>query len=114
MYQLIQRNRNYLVVLMLTLFAGCTSVTTTTFNEKLVIGYNTVTQVAATTTQLLKAGKISPDDAENILKQGTNAKEGLDVARKLSGSDLTGANGKLAAVTSILSTLQSYLADKGK
>jgi len=82
------------------------------FKERLAVGYATVTTVRQTTTTLLQAKKISAEDGQNILEQTNTARAGLDIARKLSLVDFTAANGKLTAISTVLTGLQTYLATK--
>ena len=83
-----------------------------TFNQNLAVAASVNTEVRQTATTLLQAGKLSVADAENIQKQANTAREGLDVARSLSGTDLGGATNKLTAATAILQALQAYLVTK--
>lgn len=85
-----------------------------TFNENLVVGVASVTAVRTTATTLLQAGKISPDDAQNVQDQANNARSGLDLARAIARTNPQGAADKLSAVSAVLQTLQGYLATKGK
>ena len=108
--------RNTLWILLVTLICACSQMgvtSPTTFNEKLAIAYGTVTQVRTTATTLLKSGKIKADDAQNVLNQTDNARAGLDIARSMSGTDISTANGKLTAVETVLSSLSTYLSTKG-
>ena len=84
-----------------------------TFNERLAVGYTTVTAVRTSAASLVTAKKISPDDGQNVLAQTDAARAGLDVARSLAKTDLAAADGKLNAVRTVLTALQSYLAAKG-
>lgn len=95
-------------------FVACSGVgiSNTTFNEKLAIAYGTVTQVRVTATTLLKAGKIKADDAQNVNNQADNARAGLDIAKSLSGTDISTASAKLVAVESIISSLTTYLSTR--
>lgn len=95
--------------------SGCAALgvpTPTTFNERLASGYVTVNAVMDTTRALLSAKKITPDDAENVVKQCDNVVAGLDIARTISKGDLPAANTKLTATLAVLTALQSYLATK--
>lgn len=83
-----------------------------TFNQKLAVGYSTVTAVRSTATQLLIAKKIGSGDAQNVQKQADAAREGLDVAREMSKVDFKAADVKLSTVTSTLQVLQRYLVSK--
>lgn len=84
-----------------------------TVKQKIAVAYVSVKTVRESATTLLKAKKISVEDAENILRQTDNVREGIDIARTLqSAGQNVSANDKLAAVTSILQSLQTYLATK--
>lgn len=84
-----------------------------TVKQKIAVAYVSVKTVRDTATTLLKAKKISVDDAENILKQTDNVREGIDIARTLQASGQnTSADNKLANVAAMLEILQSYLATK--
>lgn len=85
-----------------------------TFNERLAAGYGAVTQVRTTATTLLEAKKISADDAQNVLTTTDAARQGLDVARSLSKTDLTAAEGKVSAIRATLTALAGYLATRQK
>jgi len=83
-----------------------------TFNQNLAVSIAANTSVRETATTLLQAGKISAIDAQNIQAQADVAREGLNVARTLSGTDLASAQGRLEATTAALKALQAYLATK--
>lgn len=98
------------------LMAACAQLglpTAETFNQKLAVGYGTVTQVRATATQLLTTKKIGADDAQHVQDQANNARSGLDIARGMSAKDLPAATTKLEMVTTILTAVQAYLSAKG-
>jgi len=80
-----------------------------TFNERLAVGYVTVTTVRTTALSLLQSRQISVEDAENVQAQADNARAGLDIAVTLSGTDVTAAENRLAVSLTVLSALQSYL-----
>ena len=95
---------------------GCASVglpTADSFNERLAVGYSTVTTIRQSATTLLQAKKITADDGQNVLEQTNSARAGLDIARTLSKVDVKAAEGKLTAARAVLSALQSYLAARG-
>jgi outer membrane protein TolC len=88
--------------------------TAQTFNEKLAVGYGTVTAVRNSATTLVMAGKITPDDAQNVQTQADTARAALDVARTAyRAGDTTGATTKLDTTATVLRALQAYLASKG-
>jgi hypothetical protein len=97
------------------LLAACATVgdsTGDTFNQKLAVGYITVSQVRTTATALLAAGKITIADAQNIQVQADAARTGLDIARGFAGADKDVAIGRLQMVTTILSAASAYLASR--
>jgi len=104
-------------ITMVAMLSACAQLgvpTATTFNERLAVGYGTVTTVRQTATTLLTAKQISADDADNVLKTTDTARAGLDVARTLSGTNLTAADQKLTAIHTVLSALSTYLATRQK
>mgnify|MGYP001579719976 FL=1 len=72
-----------------------------------------MTTVRQSATTLLKAGKITADDGQNVLSSTDAARAGLDVARTLSKTDLAAADARLTAVRTALTALSTYLATKG-
>ena len=106
--------KRFLIPLLL-LLVGCAQLglpVAQTFNQKLAVGYATVTGIITTTDNLLLAKAITPDDAANVLKQDDNAKAALDIARSLSGTDITAANAKLTATHTVLEAINAYLLTK--
>lgn len=98
--------------LLFLLLAGCAYLgvpTPTTFNERVAAAYTTTTALVETTRTLLVAKKITPSDAENVLKQTDTVIAGLDVARSYSATNPIAANDKLTATLTILQAIQSYL-----
>jgi hypothetical protein len=85
-----------------------------TFNERLAAGYTSVTTVRQLGTTLVTAGKITPDDAQNIQAQANTARSGLDIAKTLSATLPVAAEDKLTATLVILVELQKYLDMKQK
>lgn len=97
------------------LIVGCSalgSATPDTFNQKLAVSVASVSEVRNTATTLLQAGKISVADAQNIQAQADVAREGLNVARGMSGVDLTNASSRLEVANAALRALQAYLITK--
>ena len=86
--------------------------TATTFNERLAVGYGTVTQVRQSATTLLNAKKLTAEDGTNVLSATDSARAGLDVARTLSKTDMGAADSKLTAVRTVLTALQAYLVSR--
>lgn len=83
-----------------------------TFNQKLGAGYTTATAAVETAGSLLSAGVITPDDAEDILRQADTLKNSLDVARSLKRISLEDATTKLEAALKISEAIEEYLLTK--
>ena len=67
----------YAVWLIFVLLAGCAALgleAPQTFNEKLAVGYSTVTAVRAAAATFVSSGKLSPDDAQNVQTQADTAR----------------------------------------
>lgn len=108
--------RNFAAVALLVLCA-CSSLglpTAKTFNERLAVGYGTVTTVRQETGTLLSGNRIKAEDAQNVQTQADNARTGLDLARAVSPTDPTGAETKLTQALQVLQALQTYLAGLAK
>ncbi len=104
-----------LMIPVIVVLQGCTifgAPNPDTFNQKLAVAVATNSQVRNTATTLLQAGKIDAKDAQNILAQTDVTREGLNVARGLSGTDLDSATGRLEATQAALKALQAYLLTK--
>jgi hypothetical protein len=88
--------------------------TAETFNEKLAVGYGTVTAIRQSATTLVLAGKLTPDDAQNVQIQADTFRAALDVARAAyRAGDTAGATTKLDTTATALRALKAYLASKG-
>ena len=96
----------------LTACAAIGSATPDTFNQRLAVAAASVTEMRHTATTLLQANKISVADAKNIEAQADVAREGLNIARGMSGVDLNAANTRLDVANAALKALQSYLITK--
>jgi hypothetical protein len=98
---------------LLLLVQGCAALgipSPTTFNQRIAVAYTTVSEVRGMTSGLLTAGKISPDDAQNVQNQADNARAGIELARQVYGrGDSAGADSKLAQAQLVLTALQAYL-----
>jgi hypothetical protein len=106
----------WLSLLLLSMATSCAQLglpTAQTFNQKLAVGYGTVTTARNTAATLLTAGKITADDAQNVQNQADNIRAGLDIARQMNKTDPTGAGTKLDATIAALQLLQTYLTSKG-
>src|ERR1700741_4320154 len=96
---------SYIIALWIFLLAGCAALglpKAQTFDQKLVVGYASVTAAVKTTTTLLEAKKISADDAQNVRNQAENVKQGLDIARALHKADPTAGDAKLTSAITAL------------
>lgn len=97
-------------------FAGCATLglpTAETFNQKLAVGYGTVTAVRNTATALFLSEKITIEDAENVQQHADTARAGLDVASSVQLIDPTTAEKRLSASLTMLRSLQDFLMSKG-
>lgn len=104
-----------LAVLILMIASACASLglpSPSTFNERLAAATGTVTEVRNAADTLLIAKKISSDDAQNIQNQADNVRQGLNIARSMSKTDLSAANTKLTTTLTVLTALQAYIATK--
>lgn len=103
------------MVTVLVVLAACTSLgvpTPENFSERVAAALTTTTTVRQTATTLLNSQIISSGDAENVLKQTDNAREGIEVARALRNVSPGAAEDKLTATLVILRALEKYLADR--
>lgn len=109
------RQYNYAIFLLFALLTACASVglpTAETFNQKLAVGYGTVTEIRTTALTLLKSGKIKADDAQNAQNAADQGRQALDIARTMSATDMSAATNKLQMATAILTAAQAYLATR--
>ena len=107
--------KKLLCIFALSFLPACVGMPTAdTFNQKLAIAISTVTAVRSTATTLLQAKKISVEDAQNVQAGADNARQGVEIARTISKVDVSAADQRLTAVTTVLSALQTYLASKEK
>jgi hypothetical protein len=93
--------------------AGCAALGITqplTFNEQLAAGYQSDAGIATTADQLLKAGKISAADAQNVETQAVNLREALDIANMVEATDAATGGNKLQAAITAINALVTYLA----
>lgn len=105
----------FLLFVMAALIGACASLgveTPKTFNERVAVAQQTVTQVRLSATQLLQVKSISVADAENVLKQTDAAQEGVVIARSLGDSPAAGT--RLQVSIAVLTALQAYLATHKK
>lgn len=79
------------------------------FNERLAVGYSTVTTVRQSATTLVQSDAISPEDADNVQKQADHARAGLDIASTLKNVDQQAADARLLSALQILHALEDYL-----
>lgn len=107
--------RLFIAALAFGILAGCAalgSATPDTFNQKLAVSVASVTEVRHTATTLFQAGKITATDAQNVQAQADVAREGLNIARGMSGTDLSSASTRLEVANTALKALQAYLITK--
>lgn len=96
----------------ISILVACASLglpTATTFNERALTAAATITEVTKTTSVLLQADKITPDDASNIQGQIHNAEQAITVARSLAKTDIAAADNRMTAIIAGLTALQAYL-----
>ena len=100
----------------LSILTACTSLgvaSPSTFNDKAYAATLTVEQVQKTAATLTRAGKISPADAENVLKSTDAAVAGITIARSYAKADPVAGAAKLDAAVAALTLVQTYLATQG-
>lgn len=101
--------------LALALLTACAQLGVTspqTFQDRLVIGYSTITEVTTAANTLLLADSLRASDGQNIANQASVLKAGLDVAREIAKTDPTQAENRLTAIRTALVGLQTYLASR--
>lgn len=84
-----------------------------TFNQRIATGNALVGTIADSIPILGEAGKLTPEDAQNVLDQAKNLKSGLDIAVSLHGPQPGAAEDRLTAVMAALTALNDYLKTKG-
>jgi hypothetical protein len=106
------RIRHYAALGLLCLLAACATynVLPRSFNSTAQEGFGIVQALGTTTTTLLAANKISPNDAQNAKNQAQTLKDGLDIAVSMRASGTPGAQDKLDATIIALRALEAYLA----
>lgn len=112
-----KRHAQYAFLAILTLLVGCSQLgipKPQTFNQRLAVGYTTVTAVRQTAITLLQADKITANDASNVQEQADNARAGLDLARSIHATNPQAAETRLDAVIVGLNALQAYLQARGE
>jgi hypothetical protein len=95
---------------------GCAQLGVTapqSFNEKAYAAALSIDSIQKNADALLKAGKISATDAENVLKATDVATEGIKVARSYASTAPTTANSRLDAAVMGLTALTTYLNAQG-
>lgn len=85
-----------------------------TFNQRAAAAITSVTAVREAATVLLKAGKLTPEDARNVQAQADTAMAAVAIARNVSLTDPAGGQSKLSAALTILQALDAYLASRSK
>ncbi len=84
-----------------------------TFNKKAAAAYVTVQTVAESANTAYKAGKISKDDAANVVATGRATIQAIEVAAVIHQGNPKAGEDKLAAALAVLQALQAYLAAQG-
>lgn len=109
------RSLNFAIcALLLAFITACASnAQPDTFNKKVATAYLAVNTVADTATAALKAGKLSKDDATNVVTTSRAALQAIDVANVIYASNQQAGEDKLAAALAVLTALQAYLATQG-
>lgn len=107
--------RLFLATIALCVLAACAQVGPRTFDTYVADVLQTADAAVSTTRTLLRAGKISVGDAENVLKAAETARDGVAVARvtALQQGEAAG-NSRLRLAADSLDQLNAYLATKGK
>lgn len=98
------------------LLAGCSTLgvqAPADFKTKAYAAVLTADGIVKTADTLLKAGKLSPADAENVVKSADTAVAGITVARSYENTAPTTANSKLDASVAALTLLTTYLNAQG-
>ena len=80
-----------------------------TFNQRLAVGYSTVTAVRSTAFTLLEGGYITVENAQSVQDQADKAREGLDIAANVVATNPVEASNRLTASLVVLNALQTYL-----
>lgn len=109
MNKLMQRS---FVVFVLATLVGCAFLgvpVADTFAKRATLALSNVTAVREATTNLVTAGAITADDAQNVQDQADTARAGIDLAITFAATDPTQAENRLAAAQVILDALKSYL-----
>lgn len=104
-----------IVTIVLAIVSGCQSLgvpSPSSFNQKLVIAYLSITSVRESTTVLLQSKVIPVNDARNIEAQADNARAALDIAQTVYATDPAGAQTKLDTTLTAITALQAYVASK--
>lgn len=105
----------FIVLLLATVLAACTSFGAPppqTINERIAVTVTAVTAARQSAATLVRAGKLSAQDAENIQQQADNVVAGARIAQTLSGVDPAAADAKLQQTRAVLLALQAYLTAK--
>jgi hypothetical protein len=82
------------------------------FDQRLLVGYESVAGVRQVAATLVTSKAISVGDAENVQLGADNARAGLDIAASLKPVDPTAADARLQASLMILRALNAYLEGK--
>jgi len=101
-------------MLVLAVIAACAGMAQPdTFNKRAAAAYVAVQTVAESANTAYKAGKLSKDDAANVVTTTRATVQAIDVATTIHQSNPTSGEDKLAAALAVLTALQAYLATQG-
>jgi len=108
--------QRFFTILALIIIAGCAQLglqAPTTLDQDIAattVGITSVRNAAAT---LVMAGKLTPDDGQNVQTQADTIRAGVTIARSLSATNPVAAKTKLTASIAMLTALQTYLDAQG-
>ena len=104
-------SRLYVLPLLL-LLSSCASLgiaPAESLDQKIAYAQGTDTAVLTASTAALRAGQITADDHEHVIKMAEEVKSILDSAKILSSTEPAVAANKLQLATAVLTQLQTYL-----
>lgn len=80
-----------------------------TFNKQVVVANGLVESAAETAGALYAAGKISTEEKDEVYRQGTEARAGIELLRKLHATDPLAAENRINTLIVALTALQARL-----
>lgn len=84
------------------------------FDQQLAAAYGVHTAVVQATTTALTSGTITSAEAQAVQTQAISARQLLDTAHSLEGTNLATAQGDLTLATTALTAIQTYLSSRSK